>query len=142
MSGLLNTVKISDVPENKADKLKAVGTIQEVETKEASNGYVSVAVVLDFQDEKSGNDRTFRARFNVKPEWFEAGFDVNALDDDKEKISYQINMGRLTRGLFKAAGLEDIDFDTLQGERVGFTAGPRKDDPSRLEIKGFFQPKA
>lgn len=140
MSGLLNKVKISDVPENKADKLKGVGTISEVETKEASNGYVSVAVALDFADEKSGDERTFRARFNVKPEWFEAGFDVTALEDN-EKISYQINMQKLTRGLFKAAGLEDIDFDTLQGERVGFTAGPRKDDPSRLEIKSFYQPK-
>lgn len=141
MSGLLSKVKISDVPENKADKLKGVGTISEVETKEASNGYVSVLVVIDFQDEKSGEDRTFRARFNVKPEWFEAGFDVTGLQDN-ERISYQINMQKLTRGLFKAAGLEDIDFDSLQGERVGFTAGPRKDDPSRLEIKGFYQPKA
>lgn len=141
MSGLLSKVKIGDVPENKADKLKAIGTIEEVETAEAKNGYVSVKIVIAFQDEKTGNDRTFPARFNVKPEWFEAGFDVTALEDN-EKISYQINMSKLTRGLFKAAGLEDIDFDSLQGERVGFTAGPRKDDPSRLEIKGFYQPKA
>jgi hypothetical protein len=141
MSGLLAKVKISDVPENKADKLKGVGTISEVETKEASNGYVSVAIAIDFEDEKTGAERTFRARFNVKPEWFESDFDVTALEDN-EKISYQINMQKLTRGVFKAAGLEDIDFDTLQGERVGFTAGPRKDDPSRLEIKSFYAPKA
>lgn len=141
MSGLLAKVKISDVPENKADKLQAVGTVEEVETKEASNGYVGVKIVIAFQDEKTGNDRTFPARFNVKPDWFEAGFDVSQLEDN-EKISYQINMSKLTRGVFKAAGLEDIDFDSLVGERVGFTAGPRKDDPSRLEIKSFYTPKA
>lgn len=141
MSGLLNKVKISDVPENKADKLKGVGTISEVETKEASNGYVGVKIVISFEDEKTGAERDFPARFNVKPDWFEAGFDVSQLEDN-EKISYQINMQKLTRGVFKAAGLEDIDFDALVGERVGFTAGPRKDDPSRLEIKGFYAPKA
>lgn len=141
MSGLLNKVKISDVPENKADKLKGVGTISEVETKEASNGYVGVKIVISFEDEKTGAERDFPARFNVKPDWFEAGFDASQLEDN-EKISYQINMQKLTRGVFKAAGLEDIDFDSLVGERVGFTAGPRKDDPSRLEIKGFYQPKA
>ncbi len=141
MSGFLNTIKISDVPEQKADKLQAVGTIQDVETNEAKNGYVSVKVNIGFEDGSTGADRTFVARFNVKPEWFEAGFNATELDD-KEKISYQINMGKLTRGLFKAAGLEDIDFDTLQGERVGFTAGPRRDDPSRLEIKSFYAPKA
>lgn len=141
MSGLLTKIKIQDVPENKADKLQAVGTVEEVETKEASNGYVGVKIVIAFQDEKTGNDRTFAARFNVKPDWFEAGFDVSQLEDN-EKISYQINMQKLTRGVFKAAGLEDIDFESLVGERVGFTAGPRKDDPSRLEIKSFYTPKA
>lgn len=141
MSGLLPKIKISDVPENKADKLKAVGTISEVETKEATNGYVSVSIAIDFEDEKTGAERIFRARFNVKPEWMEAGFTTDGLEDN-ERISYQINLQKLTRGVFKAAGLEDIDFDALVGERVGFTAGPRKDDPSRLEIKGFYQPKA
>jgi len=141
MSGLLPSVKITDVPENKVDKLKAVAVIGEVETKEVANGYVGVAIPLTFSDEKSGDERTFTARFNVKPEWFEAGFDVSELDD-KEKISYQINMQRNVRGLFKSVGLEDIDFTSLQGERVGFTAGPRRDDPSRLELKAFFTPKA
>jgi hypothetical protein len=137
----LPSLKISDVPENKADKLKGIATIGEVELKEVANGYTSVSVELGFQDEKTGDERTFKARWNVKSDWFESGFDVTALDD-REKISYQINMSKLTRGLFKSAGLEAIDFDTLAGERVGFTAGPRKDDPSRLEIKGFYQPKA
>jgi hypothetical protein len=138
--GILSTVKISDVPENKADKLKAVAVVGEVEQKEVANGYVSVAIPLTFTDEKSGDERTFTARYNVRPEWFEAGFDVSTLDD-KEKISYQINMQRNTRGLFKAAGLDSIDFEAVVGETVGFTAGPRKDDPSRLELKAFYTPK-
>lgn len=140
MSGLLSVVQISDVPENKVDKLKATATVGTVEQKEVANGYVGIAIPLTFEDEKSGDERTFTARFNVKPEWFEAGFDVTSLDD-KEKISYQINMQRNVRGLFKAAGLESIDFDAITGERVGFTAGPRKDDPSRLELKSFYAPK-
>jgi hypothetical protein len=141
MSGLLPSVKISDVPEIKADKISAVGVIGDVELKEAKNDYISVTVPLSFTNQQTGDESEFKARFNVKAEWFDAGFDAKALEDN-EKISYQINMSKLTRGLFKAAGLEDIDFDALTGERVGFTAGPRKDDPSRLEIKGFYTPKA
>ena len=141
MSGLLSTVKISDVPENKVDKIRAVAVVGEVEEREVANGYVAISIPLEFTDEKSGDSRTFVARFNVKPEWFDAGFSVSDLDD-KEKISYQINMQRNVRGVFKAAGLEEIDFSALQGERVGFSAGPRKDDQSRLELKGFFTPKA
>jgi hypothetical protein len=141
MSGLLSTLKVVDVPENKVDKLRAIAVVGEVEEKEVANGYVAISIPLTFNDEKSGDERTFTARFNVKPEWFEAGFDSSSLED-KEKISFQINMSRNVRGLFKSAGLESIDFDALQGERVGFSAGPRKDDPSRLELKGFFTPKA
>ena len=139
--GLLSSVKVSDVPENKADKIRTTATVGEVIQKEVANGYVSIDVPLTFTDEKSGDERTFHGRFNVRPEWFDADFSVADLDD-KEKISYQINMQRNTRGLFKAAGLDDIDFDALQGETVGFSAGPRKDDPSRLELKGFYTPKA
>jgi hypothetical protein len=141
MSGLLSVVAISDVPENKVDKLKATATVGEVQQKEVANGYIGISVPLTFQDEKSGDERTFTARFNVKPEWFEAGFDAASLED-KERISYQINMQRNVRGLFKSAGLDSIDFDAITGETVGFTAGPRKDDPSRLELKSFYTPKA
>jgi len=137
----LATIKIQDVPENKADKLRAVAVVGQVEQKEVSNGYTQLSIPLTFTDEKTGDERTFVARYNVRPEWFN-GYNVAEETDDKERISYQINMQRNTRGLFKAAGLEDIDFDVIQGERVGFSAGPRKDDPSRLELKGFFTPKA
>ena len=139
--GLLSAVAISDVPENKANKLKATAVVGQVEQKEVANDYISVAVPLEFTDEVSGDSRTFTARWNVKADWFNPGFSVAELED-KEKISYQINMQKLTRGLFKSAGLESIDFDQIVGETVGFTAGPRKDDPSRLEVKGFYTPKA
>jgi len=141
MSSLLSKVAISDVPENKVDKLRVTAVIGEIEEKEVANGYVSISIPLTFTDEKSGDERVFTARYNVKPEWFEAGFAVDQLDD-KEKISYQINMQRNTRGLFKALGQDEIDFSNATGESVGVSAGPRKDDPSRLELKGFYTPKA
>lgn len=140
MSGLLNVIQISDVPEQTVDKIKAVGTVGQVSQKEVANGYVQVSVPLTFNDEKSGDERTFTARFNIKPSWTEAGFDLADLDD-REKISYQINLQKLARNLFKNAGLDSMDYDAIVGERVGFTAGPQKNDPSRLEIKGFFQAK-
>lgn len=141
MSGILSSISISDVPEQKADKIQAVGTVGTVTTKEVANGYVSVSVPLNYTD-ASGNDRTFTARYNVKPGWFEAGFASTLGDlDDREKIAYQINMVRNTRGLFKAAGLDTLDFDTLEGSTVGFTAMPQRNDPSRLEIRSFYAPK-
>ena len=141
MSGILPTVSISDVPENKADKVSAVGVIGEVGQKEVANGYVSISIPITYSDAQ-GNDRTFTARYNVKPEWFDSSFASTLPElDDKEKISYQINMVRNTRGVFKAAGLDTLDFSTLEGSTVGFTAGPQKNDPSRLELKGFYAPK-
>lgn len=142
MSGILAAVSITDVPENKADKLSTVGTIGTVVTKEVANGYVSVQVPISYSA-ADGEDRTFTARWNVKPEWFDAAYakDVVPTLDDREKISYQINMVRNTRGLFKAAGLDTMDFETLEGSQVGFSAGPQKNDPSRLEIKSFYAPK-
>ena len=74
MAGILPTVSITDVPENKADKVSAVGTIGEVTTKEVANGYVSVSIPITYTDAKTGDERTFTARYNVKPEWFDAGF--------------------------------------------------------------------
>lgn len=141
MSGILQTISISDVPENKVEKVSAVATVGEVTTKEVANGYVSVSVPLSYSA-ADGSDRTFTARYNVKPEWFTPDFASTLGDlDDREKISYQINLVRNTRGLFKAAGLDSIDFATLEGSTVGFTAGPQKNDPSRLELKGFYSPK-
>jgi hypothetical protein len=141
MSGILPVVSISDVPENKVEKVSAVGVIGEVSTKEVKNGYVSVSVPITYSS-ADGSDRTFTARYNVKPEWFDAGFASTMSDlSDSEKISYQINMVRNTRGLFKAAGLDSMDFATLEGSTIGFTAGPQKNDPSRLELKGFYAPK-
>lgn len=144
MSSLLGSVKISDVPEVVADKLNVpVATVGEVVQKEASNGYVSIAVPLDYEDGQ-GNERTFTARFNVKPEWFNASYQVpkgaeKGTPEYAEAISYQINMQRNTRGLFAAAGIDDIDFDQVEGAVVGFTAGPNSKDKSRLELKSFYK---
>lgn len=143
MSGILAAVSITDVPENKADKLSTVGTVGAVVTKEVANGYVSVQVPITYSAADGGDDRTFTARWNVRPEWFDADYAKSVVPtlDDREKISYQINMVRNTRGLFKAAGLDTMDFDALEGAVVGFSAGPQKNDPSRLEVKSFYAPK-
>lgn len=141
MSGILPVISINDVPENKVEKVSAVGTVGSVSTREVKNGYVAVAVPITYSA-ADGSDRTFTARYNVKPEWFDAAFAKTLPElSNSEQISYQINLVRNTRGLFKAAGLESLDFDTLEGSTVGFTAGPRKDDPSQLELKGFYSPK-
>jgi len=141
MSGILPVISISDVPENKVEKVSAVGVIGEVTTREVKNGYVAVAVPITYSA-ADGSDRTFTARYNVKPEWFDPAFAKTLSElSNSEQISYQINLVRNTRGLFKAAGLDSMDFATLEGSTVGFTAGPQKNDPSRLELKGFYAPK-
>lgn len=141
MSGILPVISINDVPEQKVEKVSAVGVIGEVTTREVKNGYVAVAVPITYSA-ADGSDRTFTARYNVKPEWFDPAF-ASTLHElsTSEQVSYQINLVRNTRGLFKAAGLNSMDFATLEGSTVGFTAGPQKNDPSRLELKGFYSPK-
>lgn len=140
--GLLNKVSITDVPENRAERLSVVGTIGSVQQKQAANGYVAITVPIAFET-AAGDEREFTARFNIKPEWLEitSKEEIDALED-KERTSYQINLQKLTRGLFKAVGASDIDFDALEGERVGFTANPRSDDPSRLQISSFYTPRS
>jgi hypothetical protein len=144
MSTLLGSVKISDVPEVVAPKLNVpVATVGEVVQKEASNGYIAIRVPLEYEDAQ-GNERTFTAKFNVRPEWFDSAYKVpvgaeQGTPEYKEAISYQINMQRYTRGLFKAAGLDDIDFDQVEGSVIGFTAGPNSKDKSQLEVKSFYK---
>lgn len=141
MSGILPVISVSDVPETIADKYTAVGTIGDVSTKEISNGYVAVSVSLEGTD-KGGTERKIYARFNVRPEWFQAGFEKSeeyAGYSDNEKTSYQINMKKKTRSLFAGAGLDTLDFSALEGSSVGFTVGPESRDKSRQEVKGFFK---
>ena len=56
-----------------------------------------------------------------REEWFDASYRAPKVTDEdrgtpeyNEAKSYEINMQRNTRGLFAAAGLEDIDFDQLE----------------------------
>jgi hypothetical protein len=142
MSGLLNVISIQDVPETIADKYIATGTIGEVTTKEIARGYVAVSVPLEGVD-KSGTDRKITARFNVRPEWFQAGFEKSeeyANYTDNEKTAYAINMKKLVRSLFAGAGLDSMDFDALEGLTVGFTVSPQSKDKSRNEVRSFFKP--
>lgn len=139
MSGLL-TLAIEDVPAQEAPEVNAVGVVKTVETREVSNGYTQVAVTLTYPAE-NGRDLNYTARWNVRAEWFTPDFkDQVATLDRNQGIQYSINMQKLTRGIFKAAGLAAIDFAALEGSRVGFKTRRRKDDASRTDINGFFAP--
>ena len=173
MSGLLPTLRTDEVPQNVAKRIKGLGITGRPEVREISGGYVQVVLPLHFPPAETPVSkealegfgekvtaaydngtvdatietlglRTFTARWNLRPEWFEPGFSQTVKNggvSDNEKIQYQINMAGLTRGLFATAGLENIDFDDVGGQVVGFTTRNRKDDPSRLDIGGFFQAK-
>jgi|SRR5581483_501378 len=140
-SSLLPKLSVSDVPAKEAKTVKAVGVIGEVQQRAISNGYVRVEVPLDYVDPETGKDSKFTARFNVRPEWFEPTFkDRLSTLTDSEQVQYNINMQGLTRGLFTSAGLSEMDFGLLQGQRVGFKTKLRKDDPSFTDISFFFKP--
>ena len=170
MTGLLPKIKVSDVPENRAKRVKGLAIVGKVETREVSNGYLQVAVPLLFSEEateevlaslvpaavdavengnfeqftRDNNLRILTARWNVRPEWFDGGYtDLirSGQVSDNERIQYNINMSGLTRGLSKSAGLDEVDFEALTGRVVGFTTRNRKDNPSRLDIGGFYTPR-
>lgn len=174
MTGTLPKVKIADVPENRAVRIRGFGIVGKVQTREIANGFLQLAVPLYFLDgevppadqktilENSSATvqeaseagtlegvlsslglRTFTARWNVRPEWFDAGYtDLirSGQVSENEHIQYNINMSGLTRGLAKSAGLDEVDFEAVTGKVVGFTTKNRKDDPSRLDIAGFYSP--
>lgn len=154
MSTLIPVIKVSDIPVNEAKPIKATGVVGEaVKLKEVSNGYIQVAVPINYTTE-AGNDATFTARWNVRAEWFtpefKAKYDETKSNQkngfsgplsDAEVMQYEINMKGLTRGLFAAAGIEGTDFQQLPGTAVGFKTRPRKSDPSQLDISYFFPPK-
>jgi len=149
MSGLLNTVKISDVPESKAAKFRGAATIGEVVQNEVANGKVQVAIPLEYQ-RADGSDAKFTLRVFLKPEWFEDGYEVrdplkqeNPSEERSEAFAYQLNVQKIVRPLFKNLELEDIDFDLLEGKVVGVNLGPEgpSRDPSRLEVKSFYKVK-
>jgi hypothetical protein len=142
-------LKVTDVPENVAQKLNVpVATVGEVTLNEVKGGYTQISVPLLFEDAQ-GAERKFTARFNVREEWFDSSYRApKVTEEDKgtpeyaEAKSYEINMQRNVRGLFAAAGLDEIDFDQIEGSTVGFTAGPNSKDKSRLDLKSFYKPRA
>jgi hypothetical protein len=141
---LIPKISINDVPAHEAKAFKAVGLISEYKTREIANGYVQVEVDLKYNRE-DGSEATFYARWNVRPEWFTPEYAARVKSGEiqgSEKTQYDINMSGLTRGLFAAAGLDEIDFDQLAGKLVGFKTKTRKDDPSRLDISYFYRPKS
>lgn len=138
MNTILGNLNIEDVPAPVVEAHNSIGTIGKVEVKPTKSGnYLRVSVPLKYD----GN-RQYTARFNVRQEWFQQGFDRSTLKDN-EKLQYDINFSRLTRGLFKGAGLTGaLDFDRLEGLQVGFktrVASKADSDPSE-EIASFYPP--
>ncbi len=174
MTGILPTIKTDAVPVEAAKPIKGLGVLGRPELREISNGYVQIALPIFFFGDSAAESttetlsqvaesimaaydnstvdstveslgmRTFIARWNVRPEWFDPTYAEavkNGKVSDSEKIQYRINMGGLTRGLFAALGLEEINFEELGGQVVGFNTRARKNEPQRLDIASFYKPK-
>lgn len=145
---VLGQIKIEDIDAKEARAFKAVGVIGTVETREVNGGYTQVAVPLAYRlSAADQQDRTFVARFNLKPEWLTPQYESKVKQgaiNGSEAIQYNINVRGLLRGLFTGAGISkgQMDFSALNGKQVGFRTKPRKDDPSRLDIAAFFGPRS
>jgi len=144
---LLSTVKISDVPETKAESFKGIGTIGSVSEKEVANGKVQVNIPLEYTRE-NGSDATFTVRVFLDPAWFESDYKPLIASEQepgspeyKEAFAYQLNMSKVVRKLFKELELDEVDFDQLEGKLIGFSIGPESDkrDPSRQELKSIYK---
>jgi hypothetical protein len=158
-SSLIPNIKVDGISSKRAVAFKALGVVVGVHQRPISNGYVQVEIHLKYQNPASGREDTFYARWNVRPEWFTPEYmsQVELTRDNKEKgltgplgdnelIQYDINMSGLTKSLFKAGKVDEIDLDenTTQiiGKVVGFKTKQQKQDPSRLDVSYFFIPKA
>lgn len=144
---LISNMQIDDIPSQEARPFKAVGIIGNVETRDIANGYTQVIVPLSYRlSNADTTDRQFTARFNIKPEWLTNDFAQavkNGEVDNSTRIQYDINVKGLLKGLFTGAGIKTgtVDFTTLAGRAVGFKTKLRRDDPSRLDLSYFFQPR-
>ena len=144
---LLGTVQIEDVPPQDARGFEAFGVVGQIEQKAVKNNKVMVSVPLTYRREGQTEARTTYARLFIHPRWLTPEFQATAKGnpesiDEKELISYNINVRGLYRGLFVAAGIEDgaSDLKRVTGQVVGFVFKPQKNDPSRLQISRFFPP--
>lgn len=146
---LLSSVKISDVPETKAESFKGIGTIGEVKETEVANGKIQVAIPLQYERE-NGSEATFTVRVFLDPAWFDPSYkpfvaseQEKGSDEYREAFAYQLNMSKIVRKLFKILSLDEINFDQLEGKQVGFSIGPESDkrDPSRQELKSLYEAK-
>src|SRR5882757_6819326 len=147
---ILGTVKLTDVPVDKAPKFSGNATIAKVETKEAANDKVQINIVFDYT-RADGSEASFTDRGFVKPEWFSSDYvpvdpatTERGTQEYKDAFGYQLNVSKKYRKIFHLLGLESIDFDQLEGRTVGIVLGPESDkrDPSRQELKSVFAPKA
>ena len=145
--GLISNINLEDVESPTARPFKAAGTIGVIEQRAIANGYTQIAVPITYRlTPMDSEDRHFTARFNIKSEWLTPEFSAMAKRGDltgTEKIQYEINVKGLLKGLFSGAGVRTgaMDFDSLAGRSIGFKTKVRRDDPSRLDISFFYQPR-
>lgn len=145
---ILSNVKLSSVPEIKADKFRGVATIGTVEERTLDSGKIMITVPFEY--EVDNKERKFTDRIIVNEEWFDESYvplDPNqqepGSDEFKEAFSYQLNMSRKLRKIAKEVGLDSIDLDQLEGKSIGIVLGPESDkrDPSRQELKSVYKAK-
>src|SRR5690348_3880660 len=106
---VLGQIKIEDIDVKEARAFKAVGIIGHVETRDVNGGYMQVSVPLAYRlTAADAQDRTFVARFNLKPEWLTPQYSAKIKSgaiNGSEAIQYNINVRGLLKGLFTGAGV-------------------------------------
>jgi len=154
MSGVLGTVKISDVPEIKADTYTGNATIGGVTEREVNNGKIQISIPFLYERTNKAGDVSeakFTKRVFVDPAWYEPDYKVlNPNDYERgsaeasEAYAYQLNMSKVLRPIALHAGLDTVDHNQFEGKSVGIQLGPeggKNGDPSRQDLKRVFAAK-
>lgn len=148
----LGSVCISDIPKAEGVELKEIGVIGDpdpavvdggIALTEVNDTYLRLTVPIQFPAD-SPDRKVYKAAWLLHRSWFVPGFDQADITERVERIQYDINMSKLTRGLIDAAGVEEDNlFTALQeivGRTVGFKTKKQKNDPTFTEVSYFFTP--
>lgn len=146
---MLPTLAMQAVQVDPADPIRANATIGPVDSHVTQSGYLHIVIPLLYNSEEPDSTdeaavpSVFTARINVKSEWFDADYvrTLKETDLNGEYVQYKINFAGIVRSLFKALGLDTIDFSQIEGRRVRFVAKGSKKEPDRLQISGFYPEK-
>jgi hypothetical protein len=124
---------MSELSQSEIDKtIIGVARVGEVKQREVG---VFIEVVVSLRVRK----HAFKIKYYVRREWFDADFAKGLeLLDKNNRTVYAVNMQRITRGVFEAAGMRYMDFNLLVGKRVGFIGHVRSD--GKMFVENFFIP--